>query len=129
MVLCGHAEPSVHRVDRNRLGHEVYQIMADYQTRWQVAKTAGLPERGAGLGDDWMRLMTFRLDSDHPTVHVRTYSTYYKKFSIDVKEYAAWYRTEEMPNLSDADFLKEDDFVISLTDFHNRFSKGNWNGR
>lgn len=49
MVLCGHQHAQSMRVDPNRDGHTVYQILFDYQARGQAAKDAGRPLRqGAG---------------------------------------------------------------------------------
>ncbi|OZA69921.1 MAG: serine/threonine protein phosphatase, partial [Sphingomonadales bacterium 39-62-4] len=122
LVLSGHIGGQGYSVDRNLFGHEVHQMMADYQGRWQVAKDLGRKDSGATLGDGWMRLLTFRLDGDKPTVRVRTYSTHYKKFSIEMKDYAAWYKEHEgFADLPDAEYLRRDDFVIGLGDFHQRF--------
>jgi hypothetical protein len=52
---------------------------------------------------------------------VRTYSTYFKAYSSELPNYAAWYKPQEHPELSDADFLAEDEFTIELDDFVKRF--------
>lgn len=124
MVLCGHEHGQAFRVDDNRYGHKVYQILADYQDRHQTAIEAGVkagPENG--IGDGWMRFLRFDMAGATPTVHVRTYSTHYKKQSVDTPEYAAWYKAHEKPKMSDADFHGQDDFKFDLTDFQTRFGK------
>lgn len=122
LVLCGHEHGQAFRTDNNRFGHPVYQVLADYQDRWQTAKDAGLKmQRGEGIGDGWMRLMTFDLSADVPGIQVHTYSTYYKKQSIDTAEYARWYKAQEQPRMTDAEFHTQDDFTIRLPDFRSRF--------
>lgn len=56
-----------------------------------------------------------------PSIRVRTYSTLYKSFSTDTPQYIAWYKEQEKPQLSDAEYLAADDFTIELTDFVERF--------
>jgi len=131
MVLSGHACGQAYRVDANRFGHDVHQLLSDYQCRGQVAKDAGVDLRegpGAnwlhpsGLGDGWMRMMTFSFDGNEPAVHVRTFSTYYKMFSTEVKAYASWYKKDdEQSLLSDDEFVKRDDFIFVLKDYYKRF--------
>jgi len=121
LVLSGHWCAQAHRRDDNRFGHSVDQVLSDYQCRWQAARDAGAREMGLGLGDGWMRLLQFDLDEAIPSIHVRTYSTFYNAFSSDLPTYAQWYKKDEWPTLSDADFLKQDDFVIYLGDFRERF--------
>jgi len=124
MVLCGHEHGQAFRTDANRYGHKVYQILADYQDRGQTAKDAGIAlHPGEGIGDGWMRLMTFDMTAPTPKVHVRTYSTHYGKQSSDTADYAAWYKAKEKPKLSDADFHAQDDFSFDLADFRQRFGK------
>ena len=76
-----------------------------------------------GVGDGWLRLMTFDLDAPTPMIKVRTYSTHYKAFSGDLPNYAAWYRPDEHPKMTDAEFLAADDFTIVLEDFRARFGE------
>ena len=102
----------------------VHQILADYQDRAQTAKDAGLVTNPLlGVGDGWMRLMEFDMSAATPVVRVQTYSTHYKSRSIDTPRYAAWYKAEEKPQLSDEAFHREDDFTIELTDFRKRFDR------
>lgn len=120
MVLSGHISGQGFSVAKNRHGREVYQIMADYQSRGQSALDAG--EKLTSIGDGWMRLMQFNLDGAKPEVRVRTYSTHYNSFASDLPTYAQWYkRRDKQQHLSDADFLKRDEFTIDLHDFHQRF--------
>jgi hypothetical protein len=124
MVLAGHQSGQALRVDRNRAGGAVYQLLADYQDRGQVLKDAGLTLGPLlGMGDGWMRLMAFDMGGKTPTVHVRTWSTHYRSFSSDWPNYAAWYKADEKPQLSDEAFRREDDFTLSLSDFRARFDK------
>ena len=125
LVLCGHESGQALRVDDNSAGHKVYQVLSDYQDRGQTAKNAGVKlNRGEGIGDGWMRLMTFDMSGAAPTIQVQTYSTHYKKRSRDVAEYAAWYKAAEKPKMTDAEFQAQDDFVIQLSDFRKRFGEG-----
>jgi len=122
LVLSGHIGGQGVSTDRNLYGHVVHQMMADYQGRWQVAKDMGWKDPRATLGDGWLRLLTFRLDGAKPSVQVRTWSTFYKKFSTELPTYAAWYKAHDgMAKLSDADYLKRDDFSFTLDDFRARF--------
>ena len=121
LVLCGHHHGQAMRNDPNRFGHSVYQVLSDYQDRGQTAKDAGDNSKHAHIGDGWMRMMHFDMGAKTPTVHVRTYSTHYKKFSLDTTTYAEWYKEHEKPKLSDADFHATEDFVIALSGFHARF--------
>jgi len=96
--------------------------LSDYQDRAQTAIATGYAmPRGLGVGDGWMRLMTFDFSTARPSVHVHTYSTYYKKESVDTPEYAAWYKAHEKPSLSDSEFHAQDDFSFNLDDFRRRY--------
>lgn len=124
LVLSGHIGGQGYSVDRNLYGHQVHQMMADYQGRWQVAKDLGWKKASATLGDGWLRLLTFRLDGPKPNVQVRTWSTQYGQFSTDVAAYPGWYKGHEgMGKLSDADYGARDDFSFDLPDFRARFGK------
>lgn len=125
MVLCGHHHGQALRTDRNAFGNAVYQVLADYQDRGQTAKDAGVKsERPVGIGDGWMRLMEFDFTGKTPLVKVRTYSTHYKQASSETPQYAAWYKAQEAPLLTDEEFAREDEFTLTLTDFTKRFGKG-----
>jgi len=124
LVLCGHQHGETRRIDANEQGHAVVQLLADYQDRGQAAVDAGVPlVRGAPvpIGDGWLRLMTFDTAAAVPTLVVRTYSPHYRGTSDEVKGYAAWYRAQEAPRQSDAEFLAQDSFRIELADFRARF--------
>lgn len=121
MVLCGHEHGQARRVDRNRYGNTVHQVLADYQDRGQTALDAGAKK--TNIGDGWLRLMDFDMSAPVPTVRVRTWSTHYKKHSGDIPQYAAWYRPHEQPKMTDAEFHAADAFSIELTDFHMRFDR------
>jgi hypothetical protein len=120
LVLSGHQHGQSYRVDQNKDGHLIYQILADYQDRSQVSKDTK-QSHSTKLGDGWLRLMQFDLASEVPTIAVKTYSSYYEKFSSEEKNYSSWYKEDEHSELSDAEFLKTDDYVLTLTDFHSRF--------
>ena len=125
MVLSGHQAGQALRIDDNEFGHEVYQIMADFQYRIQAGWDAGLSEDDyrpfTGIGDGWLRELTFRLSDQNPRLDVRTYSSYYSKYASDIANYARWYRDIEQPNMTDAEFLAADEFTIELHDFRSRF--------
>lgn len=121
LVLSGHVGGQGFSIDTNRSGDPVYQMMADYQGRGQTAKDAGL-KGGEDVGDGWVRLLKFRLDTDRPSIEVRTYSTHYGKFASEIPEYGAWYKAHDgQSKLSDQDYLKRDEFTIELSGFHRRF--------
>lgn len=128
MLLCGHEHGQAVRTDKNASGHDVYQVLADYQDRGQTAIDAGAkpqaPGYPIGIGDGWMRLMEFDFEAKTPVVRVTTYSTHYKKLSSKTKQYAQWYRDHEQPGMSDKQFHAADEFTITLTDFVDRFGKG-----
>jgi hypothetical protein len=120
LVLSGHVGGQGYSIDTNRLGNQVHQMMADYQGRGQTAKDAGAKD--TDIGDGWLRLLTFRLGGASPGIRVRTYSTHYKKFSIELAGYAGWYKGHDGQSaLTDEEYLKRDDFTIALSDFHARF--------
>jgi len=124
LVLAGHQHGQSMRVDDNASGQKVWQILADFQDRGQTAKDAGLQSAWPiGIGDGWLRLMTFDFSTDVPSVKVSSYSTHYKKFSREMPEYAAWYRGHEQPEMTDAEFHDADDYTITLEDFRVRFDR------
>ncbi|MBM0170366.1 serine/threonine protein phosphatase [Altererythrobacter sp. C41] len=120
LVLSGHVGGQGFSVATNEAANPVYQMMADYQGRGQTAKSEGV-ESGP-VGDGWLRLLTFHLDTDRPRIEVRTYSTHYGKFASELPEYGAWYKAHDgQGHLSDADYLAREEFTIALDDFHDRF--------
>ncbi len=125
LVLNGHEEGAARRIDVNRYGHKVYQLLSDYQERRQsfrdVAPGDPRDARFPGVGDGWMRLMDFDLTPGRETVHVRTYSTHYNAEAHDLPHYASWYKSVEHPGMSDEQFLDQDDFTLALDDFTARF--------
>lgn len=123
MVLSGHIGGQGYSVDHNDDGHEVHQMLADYQGRSRVARqAAGSQDKGLSTGDGWLRLLDFDLDSARPTVKVRTYSTHYRKHSTEFAGYAdAYKKAEGQQALSDEAFATRDAFTIELGDFAHRF--------
>ena len=122
LVLCGHQHGQAWRVDDNDAGHKVWQVLADYQDRGQTAKDAGVESAWpVGIGDGWMRLMSFDFGGEVPVMRVKTYSTHYGASSRETDEYAAWYKAGEKPDLSDEAFHDEDDYALELSDFRARF--------
>lgn len=126
LVLCGHYHGQAFRVDKNATGMKVYQVLADYQDRGQVGLDAGQPPGGmmggpTGLGDGWLRLLNFDTASDPPTISMRTFSTYYDKYSSELPTYAEWYREHEQPKMTDEEFLAAEEYEIVLEDFRARF--------
>lgn len=123
LVLSGHQHGQSRRIDKNDAGGMVIQVLADYQDRMQTVQTL-LPNeeiKARGIGDGWMRLMTFDMSAPVPVLRVRTYSTHYKAFASEFPPYAAWYKGKEKPELSDSDFIAEEEFEIPLDDFKQRF--------
>lgn len=125
LVLCGHHHAQSRRVDLNAFGSPVWQLLSDYQGRNQTAKDAGwAPKPGEfplGVGDGWMRLMSFDMSAVEPVVHVQTYSTHYRVQSEAHAEYARWYKGQEHPYMTDQQFRAGDDFKIRLEGFRKRF--------
>jgi hypothetical protein len=117
----GHFHGAMHRIDRNDHGHKVYQFLVDYQGRKQsVLGTAPDAYLIDGVGDGWLRLMTFDFSGDHPRLRAQTYSTHFKAYSTNLPRYADWYRFEH-PEFSDEAFAAEDHFELELDDFYERF--------
>lgn len=126
MLLSGHQHGQALAIDRNLDGHRVYQILADYQDRGQSGIDAGQalhPQlfRPVGIGDGWLRRMTFDFSQAVPVLTVKTYSTHYKIASQELATYASWYRNHEQRNMTDAQFVEADNFVLNLEDFRERF--------
>ena len=125
LVLCGHQHGQSRRVDLNVHGHEVHQLLADYQSRGQAARDGGAGPgrmgRTPGLGDGWYRLMRFDLGGPVAKLRVTTYSSHYRTTSRELPHYAEWYRAQEQPQASEAEFHAMDDFVLELGDFFERF--------
>lgn len=124
MVLCGHHHGQSLRVDDNKFGHKVYQILADYQGRGQVAIDAGQSIEGhrfPSLGDGWYRLMEFHLGEESPYVNIKTWSSHYRQYSGELINYANWYKDELYAHLTDAEFLQTEEFRLQLDDFIERF--------
>lgn len=80
LVLCGHAWTPTNangvskgeniRIDKNKAGHPVYQVLTDYQ---------GNTSLGSGGGDGWYRFMQF--DMDKNIIHFSTYNPYVSKYA------------------------------------------------
>lgn len=127
MVLSGHQHGQALAIDNNLDGHRVYQILADYQDRGQSGVDAGqslhpLLRRPVGIGDGWLRRMTFDFSQQVPVLTVKTYSTHYAIASEELETYADWYRDHEQPRMTDAQFLEADNFTVVLGDFRERFA-------
>ncbi len=120
LVLCGHNYGQSFRVDDNAAGNPVYQLLADYQGRGQAGFDFGRRQR-RDIGDGWLRLMRFDFSAEPARIEVSTFSSYYRRYSSQVDEYAAWYREREQPAMSDAEFHAADEFVIRLDGFTQRF--------
>lgn len=125
MVLSGHQIGQAMRIDKNDAGNDVYQILSDYQGRGMAAKPPLDGSRITGIGDGWLRLMQFDTGLDVPIIKVRTYSTYYKKYSNEFPAYVAWYRDMEQRDFTDEEFIEADHFEIELNNFQKRFGKPN----
>jgi hypothetical protein len=129
LVLSGHQHGQSRRVDVGADGGKVWQLLADYQDRNQVLRQVlgDAKVQGAvapvGLGDGWMRLLQFDFTGPAARLQVRTYSTYFKAHATDLPDYARWYRPREKPELSDAEFLSQEEFTLELDDFFSRFGR------
>jgi len=127
LVLCGHYHGQAQRVDANAAGHQVFQVLADYQDRGQAGLDAGQPRTADGrispIGDGWFRLMQFDTAASAPTVTVKTYSEHYAAFSDALPQYAQWYKAAEQPDKTDREFYQADSFTIELRDFKQRFGE------
>ncbi len=125
LVLSGHQIGQAMRVDPNVAGHQVVQILADYQDRGQTSIDAGVPPglrgRPVPIGDGWLRLMHFDFAGAVPSVQVKTYSPHYRRYSGEIADYAKWYKALEQPAMSDANFFAADDYRFTLPDFRARF--------
>ncbi|EQB10779.1 Ser/Thr protein phosphatase [Sphingobium lactosutens DS20] len=123
MVLSGHQHGQSHATDKNAFGHDVHQILADYQDRGQLLPMIAPEAPKAALGDGWLRLMTFDFSTSNPTVSVQTYSTYFHTSSDRMTNYPTLYKQHEKPSESDGAFRTEENFTLNLADFNERFSK------
>jgi hypothetical protein len=123
MILSGHQIGQAIRLDKNEDGHNVYQILSDFQGRGKAVNPNEKPTRSDSTGDGWLRLMEFDFSEKVPQVNVRTYSTFYKKYSFEIPQYVEWYRDMEQNGMSDQDFLNADHFSIELSDFNSRFGE------
>jgi hypothetical protein len=125
LVLSGHQHGQAHRTDRNNAGHVVHQVLADYQDRnqtlVQVTPLGSKPVSG-GIGDGWLRLMKFHLAGDKPQIRVSTYSTFYKANAAQLPTYSGFYKAKEKPKLTDEAFIGEEEFVLPLDGFAQRFA-------
>jgi len=83
----------------------------------------------ASVGDVWLRLMRFDLRSNPARITVKTYSSYYTRYSSEVDEYASWYKAHEQPDMNDDEFHATDDYVINIDGFQQRFSSAFSAGR
>lgn len=122
ITLNGHFHGVNQRIDRNAHGHKVYQFLVNYQSRKQALKAAA-PEAKVldGLGDGWIRLLTFDLGAAMPRLRLRAYSAHYKAFASDLPHYAQWYGHEH-PEMTPTEFLALDETEILLDDFRERFA-------
>ncbi len=85
MVLCGHSYGGPYgegiRVDVNDYGHNVYAILANYQSRREVDNSIKTWRTLIDSADGWFRLMHF--DIANSSVHVQTYSPYLDRYETD----------------------------------------------
>ncbi|MCP5382836.1 MAG: serine/threonine protein phosphatase [Kordiimonadaceae bacterium] len=123
MVLSGHQLGQAIKTSINDKGNAVYQILADYQRRGQAANPPVGQQQITGIGDGWLRLMEFDTAPSIPVIKVRTYSTFYKKYSSELAEYSSWYRNMEQPGMTDQEFQEADNYDIILNDFKIRFGE------
>ena len=122
MVLSGHNHAQSRRTDKNDFGHDVYQMLSDYQDRGH-SLSADPDIFPKPISDGWLRLLEFDMSGDVPVINVRTYSTFYKKYSNEIADYAKWYKKWEHPELTDEEFNAMDHFTIKMNDFKERFNE------
>ena len=122
MVLSGHNHAQSRRTDKNNFGHDVYQMLSDYQDRGH-SLSADPDVFPKPISDGWLRLLEFDMSDDVPVINVRTYSTFYKKYSNEIADYAKWYKKWEHPELTDEEFNAMDHFTIKMNDFKERFNE------
>lgn len=121
VTLNGHLHGVQQRVDVNQHGNKVYQFLVNYQCRKQTYKTSGSDaEILDGIGDGWLRLLTFDLAGNTPQMRISAYSTHYKAFAHELSTYAQWYGYEH-PELNAEAFVALDNCVFDLEDFRQRF--------
>lgn len=122
LVLSGHHHGQSFRRDDNVTGNPVYQVLADYQGRGQSSLEAGY-RKARSIGDGWLRLMSFDFSTRPATLSVKTFSSYFRRYSSQMEGYASWYRESEQAQMSDAEFHAADEFVIELDGFEHRFPR------
>ena len=66
--------------------------------------------------------MKFDFVSPVPSVSVRTFFGHYRTYSSGEPHYAACYKRQEHPHLSDRDYHAMDEFSFDLVDFRQRFT-------
>ncbi|MGE0386357.1 MAG: serine/threonine protein phosphatase [Gammaproteobacteria bacterium] len=122
LVLSGHQNGQSRRVDTGAGGGKVWQLLADYQDRNQSLRNVD-PDAKAqgGVGDGWLRLLNFDFSASVPRLQVRTWSTHFNAYARDLPQYAAWYKAHEQPQMTDAQFLDQEEFELELDDFVRRF--------
>ena len=56
-------------------------------------------------------------------VEVTTYSSHYETDAASLATYSEWYKEQEQPDATDAEFLAADMFELVLVDFYERFGR------
>jgi hypothetical protein len=77
------------RTDKNTKGHEVLQLLADYQDRGRPRSMRAARSCAARADPDrdaWLRVLTFDTAASPQTLRVRTYSPHYKAFADQLPE-------------------------------------------
>lgn len=128
MVLSGHQHGQGLLIEKNQFNQNVYQILSDYQDRGQSGLDKGQPidrftGKPVGIGDGWLRLMTFDFSAKIPLINIDTYSSHYHSDSNGLEYYAQWYRDLEQPNMTANEFLEADSYTLKLDDFIERFGQ------
>ncbi len=78
------------RIDKNNAGHNVYQVLSDYQ---------GNTTLGSGGGDGWCRFMQFDMDDGY--IHFTTYDTYVNQYAGQSVDQSGLSTFEQPPGFSD----------------------------
>jgi hypothetical protein len=59
--------------------------------------------------------------TEEPRVEVRTHSAHYNAYASELVTYADWYKSREQPEMTDEQLVAQDEYSISLEDWHSRF--------
>ena len=105
-----------------RQHNQIFLVLCGHHVG-QAGVDAGRAKPSVGIGDGWLRLMQFDFSARPLTISVKTYSSYYGRFSGEVENCAIWYKGREPPSMTDPEFHAADDFTLRQDDFFEHFGK------